>query len=181
MEADVRTFRDGDASDAVVGRLILFHLPDPVQVLRHHLTGLVDDGLMLMIDFDIGSVRSEPPVALFNVARDWAIAAFSRAGANPMIGTPLGRVLRDAGLTDIQTFAIQSYLTPDDAAGPALLSGVVHTLAPVIVASGIATEEELALDPLHERLSRELRASRAMGPYRQSQVPGADSPRGPNE
>ena len=132
-------------------------------MLRHHVGGLADDGLMLMIDFDVGSARSEPPVALFNAARDWAIEAFRHAGANPMIGTQLGLLLRDASLTDIQTFGIQSYLTPDDAAGPALLAGVVKSLAPVIVASGIATEEELGLDSLQERLTRELQASRAIG------------------
>jgi SAM-dependent methyltransferase len=162
-EADARTFRDGEPFDAVVGRLILFHLPDPVEVLSHHIGGLADDGLMLMIDFDVGSARSEPPVPLFNAARDWAIEAFRCAGANPMIGTQLGLVLRDAGLTDIQTFGIQSYLTSDDPVGPALLSGVVSSLAPVIVANGIATEEELALDSLQERLSRELQTSRAIG------------------
>ena len=162
VQADARTFRDVEAFDAVVGRLILFHVPDPVEVIRHHLNGLVDDGLLLMIDFDVGSVRSEPPVPLFNVAREWVIEAFRRAGANPIIGTQLGLVLGDAGLADIQTFGLQSYLTADDPAGPALLSSVVNSLAPIIVANGIATEEELALDSLQERLSRQLQARRAV-------------------
>ncbi|HEY6399060.1 MAG TPA: methyltransferase domain-containing protein [Solirubrobacteraceae bacterium] len=163
VEADAHTFRDGEGFDAVVGRLILFHLPDPVDVLRHHTTCLAEGGVMLMIDFDVGSVRSEPPVPLFNAARDWVVEAFRRAGANPMIGTQLGLLLRDAGLSNIETFGIQAYLTPDDAAGPALLSAVVSSLAPVIVASGIATEEELALDSLQARLTRELQTNCAVG------------------
>jgi len=163
IEADAHTFRDGEAFDAVVGRLILFHLPDPVEVLRHHTNGLAEGGLMLMIDFDVGSVRSEPPMPLFNAARAWVIEAFRRAGATPMIGTQLGLLLRDAGLSDIETFGIRAYLTPDDPAGPALLSAVVRSLAPVIVASGIATEEELALDSLQARLSRELQTNHAVG------------------
>ncbi|MBV9681454.1 MAG: hypothetical protein JO046_06660 [Solirubrobacterales bacterium] len=118
---------------------------------------------MLMIDFDVGSVRSEPPVPLFNAVRDWVIAAFKHAGANPMIGTQLGLLLRDAGMSNIETFGIQSYLTPDDPAGAALLSGVVNSLAPVIVASGIATEEELGLDSLQARLTHELQTRRAIG------------------
>lgn len=163
VEADARTFRDDEAFDAVVGRLILFHLSDPVEVLLHHVSALAEDGLMLMIDFDVGSARSEPAVPLFNTARDWAIAAFRRAGANPVIGSQLGLMLRDAGLSEVQTFGIQSYLPPDDAAGPALLAGVVRSLTPVIVTSGIATEEELGLDSLQERLAREQQASRAVG------------------
>ena len=43
VRADARTFRDGAAFDAVVGRLILFHVPDPVAVVRHHVEGLVED------------------------------------------------------------------------------------------------------------------------------------------
>jgi hypothetical protein len=118
---------------------------------------------MILIDFDVGSARSEPPVPLFNAARGWVIAAFRRVGPNPMIGTQLGLVLRDAGLTDIHTFGIQRYLTPNDPAGSELLSGVVKSLAQGIVAGGIATEEELALDTLPERLSHELQTSRAIG------------------
>ena len=163
VEADVRTFRDTRAFDAVVGRLILFHLRDPAEVLRHHLDGLADYGVMLMIDFDVGSARSEPPVPLFDTARDWVIAAFRHAGANPIIGTQLGRLLRDAGLTDVETFGLQGYLSADDPAGPALLSSVVKSLAPVIVAAGIATEEKLALDTLQERLADDLQTNRAVG------------------
>ena len=163
VEADVRAFRDREAFDAVVGRLILFHLPDAAVVLQHHVGGLTADGLMLMIDFDVGSVRSEPSVPLFDAARDWVIKAFRQAGANPIIGTQLGLLLRDAGLTDIETFGMQSYLTPDDPAGPALLSGVVTSLAPVILAGRIATEEEIGLDTFQERLARELQTSRAIG------------------
>jgi hypothetical protein len=61
-----------------VGRLILFHLPDASDVLRHHVGGLTADGLMLMIDFDVGSVRSEPSVPFFDAARDWAIKRSDR-------------------------------------------------------------------------------------------------------
>jgi SAM-dependent methyltransferase len=164
LEADAHSFRDNEPFDAVVGRLIMFHLPGPVEVLRHHTTRLAEGGVMLMIDFDVGSVRSgPPPVPVFNAARDWVIEAFRRAGANPMIGTQLGLLLRDAGLSNIETFGVQAYLTLDDAAGPALLSAVVRSLAPVIVASGIATEAEFALDLLQARLTRELQTHRAVG------------------
>jgi SAM-dependent methyltransferase len=162
VEADVLAFRDPEPFDAVVGRLILFHLPDAVQVLRHHVGGLRDPGLMVMIDFDVGSARSEPSLPLFEAARGWVIEAFTHAGAHPTIGTQLGLILRDAGLSDIETFGIQAYHAPDDPAGLALLAGVVTSLAPVIISSGIATEQELGLDSLQERLAHELQTSRAV-------------------
>jgi SAM-dependent methyltransferase len=163
VEGDVRWFTDSEPFDAIVGRLILFHLPDPLAALRHHVAGLDEDGLAVMIDFDIGSVRSEPPVPLYDTARDWVIDAFRYAGANPIIGTQLGVLLRDAGVSEVETFGIQSYLPPDDPTGPALFASVVASLAPVILEAGIASEEELELDSLRERLARELRARRAVG------------------
>jgi SAM-dependent methyltransferase len=163
VEADVRVFRDMRPFDAVVGRLILFHLPDPADVLRHHLEGLADGGLMVMIDFDVGAARSEPPAPVFNAALGWVMAAFRHAGANPVIGTQLGHLLREAGLTGIDTFGFQRYLSADDPDGPLLVSSVVKSLAPVIVAAGIATEEELALDTLEARLAADLQTHRAVG------------------
>ena len=72
-------------------------------------------------------------------------------------------MLRDAGLAQVDTFGIQRYLGPDDPVGPGLLASVVKSLAPVIVAGGIATEEELGLDTLEDRLARELQANGAVG------------------
>ena len=80
-----------------------------------------------------------------------------------MIGTRLGCLLRDAGLTDIDTFGVQRYLTADDPAGSALLASVVRSLAPGILSAGIATEEESTLDTLQERLAHDLQANRAVG------------------
>ena len=51
-------------------------------------------------------------------------------------------ILREAGLAQVNTFGVQAYLPPQDQAGPALLGGVVRSLAPVIVERGIATAEQ---------------------------------------
>ena len=64
QEADVTTWSADEPFDAVVGRLILFHLPDPEAVVRHHLRNLRSGGLMLALDYDIGAARSEPPLEL---------------------------------------------------------------------------------------------------------------------
>jgi hypothetical protein len=44
--------------------LILFHLPDAIDVLAHHMAALRPGGVVLAIDFDGGSIRAEPPVDL---------------------------------------------------------------------------------------------------------------------
>ncbi len=56
LQADARTFRDRRPFDAVVGRLIWCYLSNPVEVVGHHLGGLTEDGVMLVIDQDAGTV-----------------------------------------------------------------------------------------------------------------------------
>ena len=112
VQGDVTSWRDGEPFDVVVGRLLLFHVADPVVVVRHQLANLRPGGRVVAIDFDIGSARSEPVVALVEEAVGWIRHAFAAAGASPMIGARLGTVLEDAGLTDVTTFGVQEYWPP---------------------------------------------------------------------
>jgi SAM-dependent methyltransferase len=159
VEADVRSWRDDEPFDAIVGRLILFHLPDPVSVLRHHAVSLRPGGLLLALDFDLGAVRAEPPLPLVTEATGWVKAAFVRAGASPAIGAKLALLLAAAGLADVQSFGVQGYSVPSDPRGPALLSGVVRTLAPQIVAAGLAMPGQIDIDSLEARVTDAVRAS----------------------
>ena len=160
-QGDVTTWRDPQPFHAVVGRLVLFHMPDPVAVLRHHAAALRPGGTMAMIDFDVSGARSDPPTGIAMQARDWVLAAFQHGGAHPTIGTRLGRLLGAAGVSGVTTFGIQGYLAPDDPTGPALLTGITRTLAPTIVEAGIATEEQIGLETLEQRIADELRAADA--------------------
>ena len=150
VEADVRTVTFDEPFDAIVCRLLLFHLPDAVAVLGHHRANLRPGGTMVAIDYDTGSSRSEPDVPLVRQALGWVDAAFRAAGADPRIGARLGPLLREAGFADVQSLGIQAYFAPDDPAAPALLSGVVKSLSRPILAGGIASEAEL--DSLPARL-----------------------------
>jgi len=162
VEGDVRSWRAEEPFDVVVGRLVLFHLPDAADVLRHHRAALRSGGLMVALDFDLGSMRAEPAEPLVAQATDWVLAAFRSAGADPMVGARLGPLLTDAGFADVQTSGIQDYLAPEDPRGPAMLSGVVRSLVPRILAEGIATSEQIGLDTLTERLASRIRASRSV-------------------
>ena len=156
VEGDVRSWRDNEPFDAIVGRLILFHLADPVDVLRHHAAALRPDGLLIALDFDVGASRSEPPVALADEVLGWVKAAFHHAGADPTIGVKLTLLMAQAGLVGVQGFGVQGYMGPDDAAAPALLSGVARGVAPQIVAAGLATPEQIDIDTLEARLAAAL-------------------------
>src|SRR5262245_42002037 len=77
VQGDVASWRDVEAFDAIVGRLLLFHVADPVRVVRHHTASLKPNGWFVAIDYDLGAARSEPPVALAKDALSWLIDAFA--------------------------------------------------------------------------------------------------------
>jgi len=161
-QADVLAYEDPQPFDAIVARLLLFHLPDPVELVRRQARALSDRGLAIMIDFDLGRAGSEPRVELAERARGWIEAGFRSAGANPRIGSRLVPILRDSGLADIATIGVQAYFASDDPAGPAMIAGVLRSLAPRIVATGIATGAELGIEDFEQRLGAALREADAV-------------------
>ena len=161
-EGDAREWRAAAPFDAIVGRLLLFHVPDPVDVVRHHLHNLRPGGEFIAIDFDIGAARGEPAVPIFVDALRWVHEAFRAAGAWPRIGARLGTILERAGLSRVSTLGIQAYVPPHDPYGSALLAGVVRSLAPAIVSHGIATAEEMDIATLEQRMAEAIRQADAV-------------------
>jgi SAM-dependent methyltransferase len=162
VEADVRSWRAAEPFDAVVGRLILFHLADPATVVRHHARNLRPGGRFVAIDFDLGGARTYPTVPLTNVILGWVTRAFEAAGASPFIGARLGPILTQAGLRDVTTFGVQGYLQPGDPLAARLLAGVARSLAGPIVTHGIATVDELGIESLEKRIAESLKQADAV-------------------
>jgi SAM-dependent methyltransferase len=162
IEGDVRTWRSESPFDAIVERLLLFHMADPIEVVRHHFQNLRAGGLFVAVDFDIGACRSEPQVQLAEDAVGWIMQAFTSAGAWPRIGARLGMILQAAGLRDVATFGVQGYIPPQDSAASVLLGGVVRSLTPAITARGIASAEQIGVDTLEQRIAAELKRADAV-------------------
>lgn len=158
LQADARTFSASEPFDAIVARLLLFHLPDREEVLRRQLDALRPGGTMVLVEFDIGAMRAEPEAPLVEAVRGWIEAAFRSAGADPRIGPQAGQLLRRTGFADVTTLGIQAYFAPSDPIGPLLCAGVTRSLAPQIVAQGIADEAELGLETLQERIAEQVGA-----------------------
>jgi len=161
-QADVLAFKDPEPFDAIVARLLLFHLPDPVELVRRKARALRDPGLMVLIDFDIGRAGSEPRVHLAERALGWIDAGFRSVGANPRVGARLVPILRDAGFEAITTIGVQRYYAPGEPDGPAMVAGVLRSLAPRIVAAGIATAGEIGIEDFEQRLGAALHEADAV-------------------
>lgn len=156
LAVDFREVELGAAVDAIVGRLVLMYAADPLDALRRVLRQLKRGGVIALqesiIDYD-GAVLIEPLDCLAARAVEWFRAGFKHAGVQPRMGIRLFGLMRAAGLNpslEIETFApIQQ--------GPEgelfrILTSVVRSQLPAIVASGAATEAEIDIETLEQRL-----------------------------
>lgn len=84
--------------DAVIGRLILMHLPDPAATLRHLRTQVRPGGVLAFSENDITATRSIPDLPLFGRVTGRIVRAFEAMGLRAEFGTTLHRVFADAGL-----------------------------------------------------------------------------------
>jgi ubiquinone/menaquinone biosynthesis C-methylase UbiE len=162
VEGDARTYRDAEAFDAVVTRLLLMHLPDRGQVVKHHEAALRRGGRMVLLDYDIGACRAEPELELIGRVRDWLMAGLRAANADPTIGARLAVLLREARFADVATMGVQNYHAPDDPRTAEMFAEVIRSIAPAIIGAGIATEDELGLDTLQDRIERAQAAADAV-------------------
>jgi SAM-dependent methyltransferase len=159
VAGDVTQWRDPESFDAVVGRLILFHLPKPAEVIRHHLEGVRSGGRVVVLDYDIAGLRTEPRDEFTEQMNALVLTAFRTVGADPAIGSKLKLILADAGVEQVEGFAVSQYLDSSNPVGPMMLEGVLRTLAPAIHAHGLATEAELDIDTLATRTSAAMRST----------------------
>ena len=162
VEGDARAWRASEPFDAIVSRLLLFHVPDPAAVVSHHLHNLRPGGEFVAIDFDIGGARADPTVPIVDDVLRWVQEAFRAVGAWPRIGARLGTILESGGLRRVSTLGIQAYLPSHDPTGAALLAGIGRSLAEAIVGHGIATAEQLDVATLEKRIAEAVRQAEAV-------------------
>lgn len=144
----------GETFDAVVGRLILMYLPDPIATLRDLAARLRPGGIVAFCEFNLTpeSVRAYPPLPLFDQCCVWLQAAFQYAGAETQMGDKLHQTYCAAGLPGPR-LAFAAYASGgSDWGGYTVYAEVLRTLLPLIVKAGIATEAEVDIDTLEDRM-----------------------------
>jgi SAM-dependent methyltransferase len=156
VEADVTEPLPVPVADAAVCRLVLAYQPDPVAVLRTWSASVRPGGLMVAMEYDLDGSHAVPEVPEVTRALGWVGAAFDAAGQSQRLGPRLPMVFHEAGLRDARALGGQVYFAPGNPAGPLMLAGVVRSLLPTIVGSGIATEDEVGIDTLQQRVAAAL-------------------------
>ena len=156
LVADAAEVRLDTPVDAVIGRLILMHLPDPAAVLSHLRTLLVPGGLLVFQEMDLAGAISDPPCPLYDSTLDRIRTTLRRVGADPRAGLKLPRFFAAAGLpTPRLILGARAEAGPDTQAY-AQVVGIVRTLLPLMEQAGVATAAEVEVDTLADRLRAEV-------------------------
>lgn len=143
--------------DAVVGRLVLLYLRNPVATLRKLRTHLSGPGIVAFqeIDWGIGPIANVPTPLLAQVW-SWATEMFRQAGLDGRIGTSLRRIFLDAGLGEPMMSIHAPAGGGTDFAGYEYMADGVRSGLPNVVRLGIATAAEVDVDTLADRLRQEI-------------------------
>ena len=142
--------------DAAVGRYVLLYQADPAATLRHVASLVKPGGRLIFHELDFGAVVPPWPEApLWMKSYTIMGEAFRRTGNPPDFGKRLVRTFRDAGLP---WPTLQAEVAVGGGPGSYVYGWVTDTirsLLPRIVQLGLATEEEIQIDTLADRLEQE--------------------------
>jgi ubiquinone/menaquinone biosynthesis C-methylase UbiE len=144
--------------DAVVGRCVLFFLPDPVAVLRQLVGQLRPGGV---VAFQEPGNAAHPPAALppaplLDAMWSWIMALYRRVGMDEDAGLRLFRRFKEVGLPDPQMHLDAAVGGGADWAGYDYMASLVRTLLPLFIEHGIATAEEVGIETFADRLREQV-------------------------
>ena len=167
IEGDLTQLQLDANFDAVVGRLILQHLSDPVAALRHLVRHLRPGGIVAFQEIDVPPAgTSVPPVPLYEQMCCWAREGLHRAGLDSRFGLQLYRVFLDVGLPAPQLHCDAFVGADPDWGWYDVIAESLRSLLPVITKYGIAIAEEIGIDTLAKRCREAMvsQQSVAIGP-----------------
>jgi SAM-dependent methyltransferase len=143
-----------DQFDAIVGRLILLYITDRAALLRRLSQRLKPGGILAFEELDLTLHGTTlPPAPVFEQAAGRIKEVFERAGLDTE-GMNLFRVFLEAGLPAPQMQLITTVGGPDWA-GHEQVADVTSALLPLMVKFEIATEDEVQVTTLEQRLREE--------------------------
>jgi SAM-dependent methyltransferase len=162
VAGDIDSVELDDDFDAIVGRVILIHLPEPATTLNNLVRHLRPGGLVAFQDADFTPPAvSLPPCRLSEQLEAWIKGAFRYAGLEMQMGLKLYHLFLEAGLqapcmcSEAVVIGNRESNQGEMELAIAYIVNFVHLLLPLILKSGIATAEEVAIDTLAERLRAE--------------------------
>ncbi len=162
IAGDARTLELDNDFDAVVGRLVLLYMADPVEALKKLSGHLRPGGIVAFqdIDFSLYTGSEHPDTPVLNNLIKWGVGTFERSGAHISMGMELYRTFVEAGLPE-PTLNFEAPMGgPAEWPGYEYLANSFRSILPLMETYGIATIEEVDIDTLPQRLRAEVVASK---------------------
>ena len=162
VAGDVQTLDLPNDFDALIGRLVLLYLPDPVATLKQLATRLRPGGIIAFqdIEFSVYSSIARPETPIMNQLAEWGVEVFRRSGAHVEMGLDLYGTFVDAGLPEPALRYAAPMGGPKAWIGYQFMEDAFRSILPLLERFGIATAEEVDLDTLAQRLRAEVVASK---------------------
>jgi ubiquinone/menaquinone biosynthesis C-methylase UbiE len=148
--------------DAVIGRLILMHLPDPAATLRHLSSYVRPGGVVAFSENDITATSSIPDMPLFGKVTAGIVRAFEAMGLSPRFGTTLHSVFVEAGLGAPRLALGTPIGTAADTDILAYAAEVWRLVSPIAQQMGFAIDEVADIDNFVPRFREEAIAVNAL-------------------
>lgn len=158
VEGDVRTHEFDDQFDAVIGRLTLMYMADPVVALRRVTSHLRPGGLVAFQELDMTLLPAlrRPEMPLMTKSIDWFFDVFQQAGVHLGMGLDLNRVFVEAGLPE-PAMHLEAPLSGDATwDGIDQVEQALRSILPLIEEYGIANREEVDIDTWSDRVRQEI-------------------------
>jgi len=153
--ADLDAFDTTRMFDAVVGRMVLCHLPDPAATLRRLRHFVRPGGIIAFQEVDQSAVACVPEADLHSRARQWLLRTNRAAGVELEMGSKLFSLFVKVGLPRPTMIAAARVEGGPQSSQDDWLADVVRSLLPIILRFGIASEEEIRIETLADRLREE--------------------------
>jgi ubiquinone/menaquinone biosynthesis C-methylase UbiE len=133
----------GAPFDLVYARLLLYHLPQRVTVLKRLWDAVAPGGHLLVQDYDMPSCGVLPTLASLDEWLRVVLGAFSAAGCDIRVGARLPQLFADAGIGTPDGTDVAGRLEPL-ADTEKMFTAVFRSVLPTAITHGITTEQRAA-------------------------------------
>jgi len=151
IQQDVCSLSSGPGPfDAAVSRRVIMYLSDPVDAIRRIAGTVRPGGVVALLEHDATMVPGRmKPLPLQEQVSGWIRKTIEREGADIHIGFDLPLILGQAGLT-VEHIRAEAIIQTPDTNYPTV--AIIRAMLPRIIQKGVATEEEIDLETLEQRL-----------------------------
>jgi SAM-dependent methyltransferase len=144
--------------DAVIGRLVLIYLRDPVDTLQRLAGMLRPGGVLALQELMMTSFGFDPPdLPVFGACRRWILETCARAGIDTDLGLRLPRLFAAAGLPRPRMISGSVIESGPQSIMPDYIGETVLSILPMAERLGVVRPGEVEPETLVARLTSEFR------------------------